>query len=474
MRKATVSRLLAADAASIAASPAWLAAAVVVPFLAGPALRLSVESGWTTVAERDGWVLFAAVLAAFLGAVASAWEGTGRPMAEGEWTARLVLPIGRRRLRLALLAEAIGGALVACSSALASLALAGVRPGAADLLLVPVLAAAAGGCAQAIAIGGRGLGTLAGLGACAAVGLVVPQAREAVHPFLLPAAAAVAVLAGAAAIGRQEGASERPAAQSPPAAFRPPGTLGPRPVHGAAYLALVSVLGFALQALRPTDPLRQMLVGELGVILFPALLLATVTSQPYVEAFRGGWPGGARLLGGAVAAVCLLLLLKETALLPFLRVPVEEEKKLLDLVAGCATHGRVMTLLVLALLPAVCEDLAFRGYLLSSLSRAWGPGAAVVASAVPFALLHGSGPRMAIMFVLGVVYGTLVVRWRSIWVGVAAHVVNNSLVLVPRLWPEFLRMPWLDEAEHVPPEFLVASALVLGLLLGLPGRRGRG
>ncbi|GEM_PF-2204051 len=473
-RGTTVPSVLAAEAASLVASPTWLAAAVVVPFLSGPALRLATELGLLPHdADRGGLVLFSLVLSAFLGAVAAAWEGIGRPRAEGEWEARLVLPIGRRRLRLALLAGATASALAACGSALASLAMAGTQIAAGDLLLVPVLAAAAGGCAQTVALGGQGLGTLVVLAAVGAVTLSSPSPGEAARPWLLPGAAALALAACATAIGRREvPLGSRPGA-APSPTYRPPGHLGPRPVHGAAFLAMVALLGFAAASILPKDPLRQMLVFEVGVILFPALLLATVTNQPYREAFRARWPGGARLLGAPVAAVCLLLLLKEASLLPLFRMPEGETEKIVDIVEGCAVHGRFVALLALALLPALCEDLAFRGYLLSSLFRAWGPAPAVLASAIPFALLHGAPQRVAIMLVLGMVYGTLVVRWGSIWIGVLAHVTNNAIVLVPRLWPDLLQIPWLDESVHVPPELLAASALVLGLLLWLPRRAVR-
>ncbi len=471
MRRATVPTVLASEAASLIASPTWLAAAVVVPFLSGPALRLATELGLLPPgADRAGLVLFSLVLSAFLGAVAAAWEGIGRPRAEGEWEARLVLPIGRRRLRLALLASAIASALAASGSALASLAMAGTRIAAGDLLLVPVLAALAGGCAQTVALGGRGLGTLVVLSAAAAVTLSQPAAGEAVRPWLLPGAAALAVVACAGAIGRREVPTGPHAEAAPSPAYTPPGHAGPRPVHGAAFLAILALLAFLAGAFIPEDPLRQVLVFEVGIILFPALLLATVTNQSYREAFRAGWPGGARLLGAPVAAVCLLLLMKEAMFLPLFRMPEGETEKIVSVVDGCAAHGRFVALLVLALLPALCEDLAFRGYLLSSLYSGWGPRTAVLASAIPFALLHGAPQRAGLMLVLGVVYGTLVVRWGSIWVGVLAHVTNNALVLVPRLWPDRIRIPWLGEGTHVPPELLAASALVLGLLLWLPKR----
>lgn len=470
-RRTTLRSVLAAEAVSLVASPTWLAATVVVPFLLGPAFRLAHGLSIADAeAHREGWVLLSLVLSAGLGATAAAWESIGRPKSEGEWDSRLVLPIGRRRLRVALLSGTVASALLASASAVGSLAISRFPLAAGDLLLAPVLAAAAGGCAQAVALGGRGLGALFGLVAASAVVLSQPIARDAVRPWLVPGAAAVAAAACAAAIGRKDSPSWAPAAPPSAPAYDPPGHPGPRPVHGAAYLAMVAFLVLAGAPLFPKDPLRQVLVFQLGVILFPALFLATVTNQPYRLAFRAGWPGGGRIFGALLASVCLLLLLKEASRLPPFRVPEDEARKMLDLVEGCSKHGRIAALLALALLPALCEDLAFRGYLLSSLTRGWRPVSAVLGSAVAFGMLHGGVERIFLMFVLGVVYATLVVRWGSVWTGVVAHLAHNALGLLPRLWPELVPVPWLDESARVPPEFLAASALVLGLLLWLPGR----
>src|SRR5262249_30234387 len=49
---------------------------------------------------------------------------------------------------------------------------------------------------------------------------------------------------------------------------------------------------------------------------------------------------------------------------------------------------RLQYLLVLALLPAVCKELAFRGFILSGLSRRFHPWAAVFLSAFLFALFQ--------------------------------------------------------------------------------------
>ncbi len=78
------------------------------------------------------------------------------------------------------------------------------------------------------------------------------------------------------------------------------------------------------------------------------------------------------------------------------------------------------------------EEMVFRGFLLSALSRRMGPTGAVVLSAALFGLLHTAdhpfygGP----IFVLGLLLGWLYLRTGRLWVAVGCHGTFNALALV--------------------------------------------
>jgi membrane protease YdiL (CAAX protease family) len=86
-----------------------------------------------------------------------------------------------------------------------------------------------------------------------------------------------------------------------------------------------------------------------------------------------------------------------------------------------------------ALVPLV-EEITWRGYVLGRFSEALGPGAAVVATAVPFALLHtqyvSADPAMmlATFSVLIISFATCfaTIRTGTIWPAVIAHAIVNS------------------------------------------------
>ncbi len=107
--------------------------------------------------------------------------------------------------------------------------------------------------------------------------------------------------------------------------------------------------------------------------------------------------------------------------------------------------------LALCLLPAVTEELFFRGVLQTAL-RPFGPGAAALGSALLFALCHGSPSQALSALVSGLLLG-LFAEWRgSIWPGAALHLANNTLAF----W-----FGWL--AQYADGELSAALSLAAGL-----------
>lgn len=92
-------------------------------------------------------------------------------------------------------------------------------------------------------------------------------------------------------------------------------------------------------------------------------------------------------------------------------------------------------LLISALLPAVCEELMFRGAILGAWERR-GTVRALVVSSVLFALLHDSIEGFPIRLMMGFVLGYLVIVADSLYVGVIYHLAHNVGVLLLPLLPE--------------------------------------
>jgi sodium transport system permease protein len=88
--------------------------------------------------------------------------------------------------------------------------------------------------------------------------------------------------------------------------------------------------------------------------------------------------------------------------------------------------------LVLALLPAISEEFAFRGFILSGLEHAYRPGMAIALSALLFGFMHVLLSLFTQLFnatLLGLILGLLALKSRSLLPGIVFHLTNNSLAL---------------------------------------------
>jgi ABC-2 type transport system permease protein/sodium transport system permease protein len=98
----------------------------------------------------------------------------------------------------------------------------------------------------------------------------------------------------------------------------------------------------------------------------------------------------------------------------------------------------------MALVPALSEELFFRGYLFRALSYVCRPALTIVFSALLFGFFHVLiydvlvPERLVASTLLGLVLGW--VRWRSgsVWPGMVLHACHNGILMLMTLEPETL------------------------------------
>jgi sodium transport system permease protein len=198
----------------------------------------------------------------------------------------------------------------------------------------------------------------------------------------------------------------------------------------------------------PTDFygfIRMAATTQLVVILLPAILLTAICTRSPKQTLRlvrptSWWaiPAGAAL---ALALHPVVLVLHE--LLQRL-YPVNPE--LLKFGKLLSDGPAWVVVLTLAALPAVVEELAFRGFILSGFRHLGHKWRAIVFTSLLFGLSHGAAVQQAIAAsLLGLVLGYLCVQSGSLFVGMAYHVTHNAAALIlPSLVGEQLQQhqPW--------------------------------
>ncbi|MCU0248186.1 MAG: CPBP family intramembrane metalloprotease, partial [Bryobacter sp.] len=242
---------------------------------------------------------------------------------------------------------------------------------------------------------------------------------------------------------------------------------GARPTAGISMLAFSVALVLAFYASLALEgkalPLV-LLVTQVGFFLAPALLLAWSKGFDLRGAFS------LRTMGPAGIAGCILIGVSAWTVgggllirvLPPPESLVKALEKLLILDDKNVPLWQVWAFI--ALLPAVCEEMLFRGLIMSGF-RSMGKWPAIVATGLLFGLAHASIYRLLPTLFLGLVFGWVVWRTGSVLAGMICHLLNNGLMATLAHSRDLLKNWGLSGTAYLPWSFILVGAAVM--LIGL-------
>jgi membrane protease YdiL (CAAX protease family) len=90
--------------------------------------------------------------------------------------------------------------------------------------------------------------------------------------------------------------------------------------------------------------------------------------------------------------------------------------------------------ILICLFPGIFEELAFRGYIMTSLEKVGGFKEALIIQAAMFSILHMLPTIFISHFVMGLLLGLIRQKTMSLYPGILFHTVWNAVVLVEELW----------------------------------------
>ena len=283
----------------------------------------------------------------------------------------------------------------------------------------------------------------------------------------------------------------------------PPGEPGDALMLFVAALLLLVVVGSLTQRYRPGP--AGVALTELIAILLPALLWSRARRQrvlsflgldlgrrvaagPGVSGVSGArgllWGVAGGLLCGVSWFYVVAAWLEPLAERVVPVSPSERQHLMQLLLPASGLRPLWLDLLCFAAVPALCEEVLFRGAILQSLlvpARQPLPGArsraltalSVVGCALLFGAFHLSWAKLLPTGILGLGFGAVAVWSGSLWPAIVMHFTNNALVIL------LMRLGY--EEPPAAARSFSASGLLLGtgaVLAGLAGvwllRRGRG
>ncbi len=228
-------------------------------------------------------------------------------------------------------------------------------------------------------------------------------------------------------------------------------------VFTLVFLAYQMILGFFMGTAIYDNIYLIIIINELGILAF-VLIYCFIKKINIKETFRFNNPGFLPMV--LITAISLpaifvasmlnslvIYLLQFVGDVPASTIPVPQNPR--ELLLG---------VLIVAVLPGVCEEIMHRGLLLRAYERR-GSYKAVVIVAIYFGLFHLDITNLLGPIFLGIIIGYYVIRTNSIYAGIFAHFLNNTIsglvqYLLKAPQPENLV---ISEAELV-------STLVFGVI----------
>lgn len=254
---------------------------------------------------------------------------------------------------------------------------------------------------------------------------------------------------------------------------RPPAE-APTPTQASLlFLVVMALILLVGQPMQARHLVAGLLVTEWVLIALPVLLLVWLGRVRLAGALALNRPAPAAMLGAlltGLSAWYLVGMLVETVQQRVMPMPPEMVREYHRALFS-AERGLALDLFVLALSPAVCEELLFRGVLLQGTRRSMSPTWTVVVNGLLFGLFHISPYRFVSTMILGMVLALIVLRAGSILPGMLFHLLNNaSAIVVGRLMGSQAVTSTSEPVLSWP--LLSAAALLFALGLGLVFRAG--
>ncbi len=198
---------------------------------------------------------------------------------------------------------------------------------------------------------------------------------------------------------------------------------------------LILVLEFVFDFLLPApsggfgDFVRLLVTGQLGAILLPALAMTLLLTRS---------PAKTLLLRRTSIKTILAALVLAVAMQPLNQALQWVIQSLYPVGKGAEDVAKIVAplydppvwwlpLVLIGILPAICEECAFRGFILSGMRHTGNKWRAIIVTSLFFAASHQILQQSLGTFVIGILIAYMAVQTGSIWPGLVFHATHNSL-----------------------------------------------
>ncbi len=187
-------------------------------------------------------------------------------------------------------------------------------------------------------------------------------------------------------------------------------------------------------------------------------------------------PSPRYMLGGVLVGLSAWVVTHELAVFQQMVVATPEAvvNSSVQMAEALKAMNPLVVIFLIALVPAICEETLFRGFLLGALRGSGRRFPAIIASACIFGVFHFFIFKFVLTASLGIVLAYLCWQSRSILPSVIAHFLHNGLqvstIFAPE-WQQWIGIPTAKEGAaewaHLPFHVLIAGGVVFVIGIGI-------
>ncbi len=178
------------------------------------------------------------------------------------------------------------------------------------------------------------------------------------------------------------------------------------------------------------DMMNGLIKTQILLILLPVILILRLSKTDIKSTLRLSYTNPLNFLLVLIAALPLLILSGILGQLINYVFPVSEAYlQAFQNLVTVQGNGLWFTIFVVGVLPGICEEVMFRGFILSAL-RKKGLWYGIILSAILFGSFHLDPFRFLPVTLLGIWLGYLAVKTNSLYVPILAHFAQNSLAIL--------------------------------------------
>jgi len=200
-----------------------------------------------------------------------------------------------------------------------------------------------------------------------------------------------------------------------------------RPIPGwslALFLVALPAIGFVAVQFLPNHEMLTILGGFFAIGLASVVVAVAPLGRSAVPALGLRGTNWKYPVFGALGTLALSVAVSQLGIEP------QGMKQVIEILPG----NLALSLVLLAVLAPLVEELTFRGLLYGWVTGRWGSLAGLIVSSVAFAAAHYEPAHVVLVLPLGFFFGWLRRRTDSLLPSLFSHIVNNGFALVAAVY----------------------------------------